>query len=626
MKWIFKLPLLAKVLIWLCLHLMLLAFGFMIFINWQLGLGLDSLLSGSAGEKLKSFGDEVVTSLVDIDQDQWDQQAMLMASEKGLKAHLVFSQAGASQYQVPDNVSDLVSNILPPQPPPHPGSNRGPIQRSPSVTEADSEGAPPDDYRHPYAPRENSQDGTEAPPRDGGQGRQRPYPPPHMRQGSEGSDQGFQRPLPPHMRQGDQTGQFGRPLPPHLQQGGQGNLPPHIQQGGQADAPANQRFRAHDDMHPAVMHGMGRGGDIGQVPNSQMAASIFSPETRPLFLVRGDDGDGYWAGVSIHFPPLQGMPMHPALLLIRSERLDGEGMFFDFKPWLRGGIAVLVLSFLIWMPFVLNITRYLRKLTTATDQIAAGRFQVTVPARGGDELGTLGETIRTMSARLDQMVSGQKRFLADAAHELCGPLARVRTGLGIMEARMEGADASALRSIEADASELAELVDEVLAFSRAGRRKAIRKRVDLRDVTYEAIDREGSPCRVNVEVPEKLVITTDPALVGRAVGNLIRNASIHAGNDVTVTVLAEEKGDMVYLRIQDDGPGVPPEELENLFQPFYRLDESRSRDSGGSGLGLAIVRTSIESCGGEVKAYEAPSGGFGVLIRLPKTPSPSTNE
>ena len=143
----------------------------------------------------------------------------------------------------------------------------------------------------------------------------------------------------------------------------------------------------------------------------------------------------------------------------------------------------------------------------------------------------------------------------------------------------------------------------------------------LSNVVAEAMDREGVPCRVINNVPDNLMLTTDPALVSRSVGNLIRNACVHVGPEVTVTIQADEKGGMVNLRVEDDGPGVPPDELEHLFQPFYRLDQSRNRDTGGSGLGLAIVRTSIEACGGEVKAYEAPGGGFGVHIRLPKNPS-----
>ena len=580
MKFLSRLPLLAKVLVWLLLHLLLLALCFGLFINWQLGFGLDSLLSGSAGERMKDFGDEVVQTLVDVDQEKWDQEVKRIGEQRGLEASLIFSQAELNQLkEIPANVKVRVTDLLPPQPSPRQHGDNLPPPHSQGLNGEDSMQGPPNGFR-------------------------RPFPPPRFQQGPGGEG------LPPP----------GRPRSQMPARNPQGEA-----QGTQA---STARFRAHQDDPPmpgrrdmqAPDEGPGQTKNNGTLPNSKLAASLYVPESRPDFLIRGKDGNGYWAGLTIHFPPLKGMPMHPAMILIHSHRLDGGGMFFDFMPWLRSGLAVLLLSVVFWTPFVWKITKYLSSLTAATDEIAAGRFQVSLPRRGQDELGTLGETIQSMAKRLDYMVSGQKRFLADAAHELCGPLARIRTGLGIMEARLEGADAASLQSIEADVAELAELVDEVLAFSRAGRRKAFRKRVLLRDVALEAKAREAVSCEVKIEIPESLAITTDPALVSRAIGNLIRNASIHAGSDVTVTVLAEEKGGMISLRVEDDGHGVPPDELPHLFQPFYRLDRSRSRESGGSGLGMAIVRTAIEACGGEVYAYEVPGGGLGVHIRLPQKP------
>ena len=100
------------------------------------------------------------------------------------------------------------------------------------------------------------------------------------------------------------------------------------------------------------------------------------------------------------------------------------------------------------------------------------------------------------------------------------------------------------------------------------------------------------------------------------VGNLVQNALQFA--ERTVTVEAAWEADSVSLTITDDGPGVPAAELPRLFEPFYRLDRSRSRDTGGSGLGLAIVRTAIQACGGETMAFLPENGGFAVTIRMPK--------
>jgi two-component system sensor histidine kinase CpxA len=305
-------------------------------------------------------------------------------------------------------------------------------------------------------------------------------------------------------------------------------------------------------------------------------------------------------------------------MLVRADRLDGSGMFFDFKPWLWGGVAVLLLSVAFWSPFVWGITRYVRRLTGAADQIACGKFQVSIPYRGNDELGNLGRTIESMAARLDHLVSGQKRFLGDAAHELCAPLARIRTGLGILEMKLADAASSSLTSIEADVAELASLVNEILAFSRAGSRSASMRPTPLEPLVREVIAREAADIEADVSVSAGLTVITDPALLGRALGNIIRNAATHAGPKAKVAVNAGETPEAVVISVTDNGPGVPPEEISRLFEPFYRLDRSRSRDTGGSGLGLAIVRAAVETCGGEAFASLPEHGGLAVTIRLPK--------
>jgi len=262
--------------------------------------------------------------------------------------------------------------------------------------------------------------------------------------------------------------------------------------------------------------------------------------------------------------------------------------------------------------------RCLRRLTAAAGAIATGRFRISIPSRGNDELGNLGRTIESMAARLDHLVTGQKRFLGDAAHELCAPLARIRTGLGILETRRHGADASALAPIEADAAELATLVNEILAFSRAENRELSHTPVVLDELVAGVLARENPDVETRVFIPEGFPILADPALLKKAIGNLIRNASIHARPRAKVSIVAVEESDSVSVTVADNGPGVPSEELARIFEPFHRIDRSRSRDSGGSGLGLAIVRSAIESCGGEAKASLPENGGLAVTLRLPK--------
>jgi two-component system sensor histidine kinase CpxA len=98
----------------------------------------------------------------------------------------------------------------------------------------------------------------------------------------------------------------------------------------------------------------------------------------------------------------------------------------------------------------------------------------------------------------------------------------------------------------------------------------------------------------------------------------LRNVQVHAGADAKVVIQAEEQGEIVHLTVTDSGPGVPADELPRLFEPFYRPDRSRSRDTGGSGLGLAIVRTAVEACEGTVSVSLPAEEGFSVSLRLKK--------
>ena len=508
-----RFPLLAKVLGWLSLHLAILGLSFFLFVHWQLGLGLDSLLSGAAGERMCAFGDAVIARVSALPPRRWNEAIQPLAKVRKVTA-TVFDPARVIDFPlvVPSDVLDRARAASPPQ-----RFNPGPPAGSP--------------------------------------------PPPHPAFEPEDG-----RPPPPELRAEP------RPAPPREELDGRPNGPP-----------------------PAV------------------AATC-----RPAFLMHAGNGDGYWAGVLLHLPPLGNRPRPPIMLLIRADHLDGSGMFFDFKPWLWGGLAVLFLSLAFWTPFVWGITRYLHRLTTAADSIAAGRFQVSLPPRGHDELGNLGRTIEAMAARLEHLIAGQKRFLGDAAHELCAPLARIRTGLGILEMKLADPDRAAIASIEADTAELAALVEEILAFSRAGNRAPSQEAIAVEPLVREVLAREASALSVALAIPPGLTVMADPLLLSRALGNLVRNACIHAGPQAKVVIQAAEISEAVTLTVTDDGPGVPPEELPRLFEPFYRLDRSRSRDTGGSGLGLAIVRTAMESCGGTSVAWLPEIGGFAVTLRLPK--------
>jgi len=143
----------------------------------------------------------------------------------------------------------------------------------------------------------------------------------------------------------------------------------------------------------------------------------------------------YWVGSRIRVSASE--KSAPAVLLAMSDSISGGGLFFDVTPWAVVGCGVVLISALFWFLVARGITRSISQMTHATEEIAAGRFEVRVPAERRDELGRLGQGINRMASRLSGFVTGQRRFLGDIAHELCSPIARMGVAVGILEQRTD---------------------------------------------------------------------------------------------------------------------------------------------------------------------------------------------
>ncbi|MEI6561206.1 MAG: HAMP domain-containing sensor histidine kinase [Verrucomicrobiota bacterium] len=339
----------------------------------------------------------------------------------------------------------------------------------------------------------------------------------------------------------------------------------------------------------------------------------------PKFMVRTENPVRYWVGVRLAVSKRGLAPAEPEVLLAVSDSLSGGGLFFDVRPWATLGLGVLGLSLLFWLPLVRNITRCLSQITRATEQVAEGNFAIRVDAARRDELGRLGQAINSMAERLAGFVSGQKRFLGDAAHELCSPLARIEVALSILEARADAALQPRVADVREEAREMTSLVHELLAFSKAslhGNAKELEP-VALAELLRRVVAREapGEHC-VHVEIADDLHALASPGLLARAVANLVRNALRYAGEAGPITVSAQAQESQVLLAVSDCGPGIPEEALPRIFDPFFRLDSSRSRETGGFGLGLAIVKTCAQACGGNVVARNRQPAGLQVEITL----------
>ncbi|SDU46206.1 sensor histidine kinase [Desulfobacula phenolica] len=327
----------------------------------------------------------------------------------------------------------------------------------------------------------------------------------------------------------------------------------------------------------------------------------------------------YWTGIRILLPPGPSSWPAPALLLAVSDSVTGNGFFIDPLPWMIAALAMMLMSILLWIPMVKSITRPLARITLATEKIARGCFHVSIHEPRSDEIGRLARAVTHMAARLEAFVKGQKRFLGDVAHELGSPIARIQFGLGALKQRIQTENRQRVIEVMEDVDHLSKLIQELLAFSRADmNNKTVRlEAIDLGSVVQTAVKRENTPAaEIITTIDPGIRVVASVELLIRAIANLLRNAVKYAGEAGPIHVYAEKRNHGVAIEVRDLGPGVPEYLLDQLFEPFFRPEPSRDRDSGGVGLGLAIVKTCIETCKGSVSARNLKSGGFAVTIIL----------
>ncbi len=279
-------------------------------------------------------------------------------------------------------------------------------------------------------------------------------------------------------------------------------------------------------------------------------------------------------------------------------------------------LLLAVMAMLTWR--VVGATlRPVEALRRGAEEISASHAgRLPVPG-GADELHRLGQTLNAMLDRLESARRKQRAFVADAAHELRSPLASLRTQLDVADHLGEQPPVGDLRP---EVERLTRLVDDLLLLARADDadpRLRRREPVEVDPLLRTVAQAHGGgrvPVEVTGECPAS--VAGDPVALRRVLDNLLANAVRHAATRVTLS--ARVAGDRVRVEVTDDGPGIPPEDRERVFDRFTRLDDARARDDGGAGLGLAIVRELVLAHGGSVWLADATPGVRAVLL-LPAT-------
>lgn len=287
----------------------------------------------------------------------------------------------------------------------------------------------------------------------------------------------------------------------------------------------------------------------------------------------------------------------------------------------------LVCYFLSWF-----MTKPIIRLRAATRQLAAGDLTARSGAPAShrqDEVTGLMRDFDAMAERLEILMKAQSRLLNDISHELRSPLARLNVALGLARQRAGGESSDMLERIELEASRLNELIGRILTLARLedGEQRVPQTPVPLDEVVLNVtedaeFEAQARHCHVHAQIPQgDWGVRGNASLLHSAVENVVRNAIRYTQERTTVKIeLSSEegvKGPEAVLRVTDSGPGVPENALEKMFEPFYRLDDARGRQTGGVGLGLAITERAVRFHGGSVSAHNRSEGGLRVEIRLP---------
>ena len=273
-----------------------------------------------------------------------------------------------------------------------------------------------------------------------------------------------------------------------------------------------------------------------------------------------------------------------------------------------------------------GLARYLTKpivaLRAATQRLAEGDLSARVSETNRrDELADLGNDFNRMAERIEALMKSQQRLVSDVSHELRSPLARLSVALELARAKAGTEASPALDRIEREAERLNELIGQLLTLAK------LESGVSVTPATVVALDQlvknivaDASFEAANRQREVKLVrcdecrVQGSAELLRRAIENIVRNAVRYTPENSSVEVILKREADHAIISVRDFGAGVPVDALDQLFEPFYRVAESRDRQTGGIGLGLAITKSAIQLHGGTVQAFNASDGGDGGLV------------
>ncbi len=295
--------------------------------------------------------------------------------------------------------------------------------------------------------------------------------------------------------------------------------------------------------------------------------------------------------------------------------------------WAGGAPGLLLMLVLLFAavavgawPVANHLTRRLKALRQGVERFGEGQLQHRVEVEGRDEVADVARSFNQAAQRIEELVTAHRNLLANASHELRSPLARMKMAVAMLADAAPDRAVRLKEEIHQDIHELDALVEEVLLASRLDARPQIdRQKVDLMGVLIEEAQRTGAEVNADADTAQ-ITLQADERLLRRAVRNLLENARRYgrtAEGHALVEASLRQTAQHIDIVVADRGPGVPKDQCERIFDPFYRLP-GHAEHAGGVGLGLSLVRQIAQRHGGEVRCEAREGGGSQFIIQLPR--------
>lgn len=387
------------------------------------------------------------------------------------------------------------------------------------------------------------------------------------------------------------------------------------QQPDQFPADADSRAKAIEDyVRQQLSEGAGR--DVRAAVIEPAGGAAYGPpfNNRPSLGPMGDMGGmggmhammgpgfGVWRGLQVAVKLSDGQWLSFATNLPQAPPAASWQFILSM-----GLMGVIVLAVSVWA--VRRVTAPLGLLAGAADRLGRDVAAEPLAVAGTIEMQSAARAFNRMQDRLRRLIESRTQMLAALSHDL-------RTPLTLLRLRTEEfADAGERDKMLATIGEMNEMIESMLTFARDEVRAEPRRKADITALIASVVDdMADAGLTVSMTAAPPLILDCQPGALKRAVTNLLDNA-VKYGECARVTI--DSTPAAIEINIDDDGPGIPEEELPRVFQPFYRVEDSRSRDTGGTGLGLAIAQSIVQAHGGALSLLNRPGGGLRASMRLP---------